>query len=279
MMPPFTPQILVNRALIRLGGEAVLAFLHNILTCDVAELPPRVWAYGALLSPQGKIQHDLFLIHDGETVWLDCARNQRPDLLKKLLLYRLRAKITIDAVDQFAVAVGLVNGLWAMDPRLAAMGQRGVVPAVPLPPALGNAAVDYHGHRISLGLADSEADIGVNELFPHEANLDLVGGVSFTKGCYVGQEVVSRMQHRGTTRSRILCVGGDMALPPKGTEIRSGEVLLGNLLSALGTQGLALIRLDRLAGAKAPLLSETVRVRVHKPDWMNLTIDIPEVAA
>jgi len=274
MTPTITPHILADRALIRLGGEAVLAFLHNILTCDVAELPARRWAYGALLSPQGKIQHDLFLIHDRESVWLDCARNQCGDLLKKLALYRLRAKISLEAAEQFAVSVDREHGLWAADPRLAAMGWRGVVPVAP-----GNAAADYHSKRIARGLADSAADIGVNELFPHEANLDLVGGVSFTKGCYVGQEVVSRMQHRGMTRSRVLCVSGDSALPQKGSEIRSGDVLVGNLLSSSGTNGLALVRLDRLADAKAVLLTETGRVHVQKPEWMSLAIDIPDVAA
>ena len=117
------------------------------------------------------------------------------------------------------------------------------------------------------GLADSAADLGSGEFFPHEANLDQLAGVNFKKGCYVGQEVVSRMEHRGLARSRILPVLLDGEAPPKGTDIRSGEKQIGTLLSSSGTRALALIRLDRLAEASAPLLAEGVTVKVLKPAW------------
>jgi tRNA-modifying protein YgfZ len=246
MTPSFTPQILADRAPIRLTGENVLDFLHNLLTCDVAGLADRTWAYGALLSPQGKIQHDLFIIRDGETTWLDCAAPQRSDLVKKLLMYRLRADI----------------------------GLRAIVPAGEAGPG-----TDYHASRIALGLADSLADIGDNQLFPHEANFDQLNAVSFTKGCYVGQEVVSRMQHKGMARNRIIKVAGEDDLPPKGTGIRAGESLIGETLSSSGRHGLALLRLDRLAEARATLLAEGVRLHVQKPGWMRLDIMIPELAA
>lgn len=270
----FTPQILTTRALIRLSGEAPLAFLHNLLTCDLAHLPEGKWAYGALLSPQGKIQHDVFVIHEAGTVWIDCAASQREALLQKLKLYRLRAKIDIEADIERAVAVGTPAGRSAPDPRLAGLGSRALVAADSLP-----SGTDYDAARIYHGLADSDADIGVNDLFPHEANLDQFGGVSFTKGCYVGQEVVSRMQHRSTARSRILKVNGEVGLPTKGSAIRSGEMPVGEMLSSVGSIGLALFRLDRLTEAASPLLTEGVRVRVHKPSWMTADLTIPEVAA
>jgi tRNA-modifying protein YgfZ len=273
MTTPFSPQLLVDRSLIRLTGENVLGFLHTLLTCAVEGLPPRTWVYGALLSPQGKIQHDIFVIHDGEVVWLDCARSQRSDLIKKLMMYRLRAKVSIDAEDDLAIVAGQDDGLWNLDPRDSSFGARAILPPRGFVPA-----PDYHASRIAHGLADSDADIGSNTLFPHEANLDLLGGVSFSKGCYVGQEVVSRMQHRGTTRSRILCIRGDKDLPENGAEIRSGEMLIGSTLSHSGEHGLALIRLDRLADAREALLTQSVGVHVHKPRWMNIELAIPDVA-
>jgi folate-binding protein YgfZ len=268
MTAPFARQVLPNRALIRLAGENVLAFLHNIITADVEELPPAQLAYGALLSPQGKIQHEIFVISEGDSVLIDCVRSQRDDLIRKLVMYRLRAKIDITPDDSQMVLVS-PSGEWAVDPRLPALGHRGLATE-------GNAASDYDAYRLSLGIPDGEGDIGVNEHFPHEANFDLLNGVSFSKGCFVGQEVVSRMQHRGTARSRMLPVTCDGIAPPKGTAITSGEQQIGTILSSRGSRSMALIRLDRLAEAKAPLLSAGVRVHVHKPEWMTIDATIPE---
>jgi folate-binding protein YgfZ len=131
----------------------------------------------------------------------------------------------------------------------------------------------YDAARIALGLADTDADLGSGEFFPHEANLDQLGGVSFKKGCYVGQEVVSRMEHRGTARSRILPVALDAEAPPKGSDIRSGEKQVGTLLSSDGHHALALVRLDRLADASEPLLTGAVTITVLKPRWARY--DVP----
>ena len=277
MASPYAAQILPTRAVLRLAGEGALDFLHNLLTCELSGLPERHWAYGALLSAQGKIQHDVFVIHEGGTVFVDCAAPQAPGLLQKLKLYRLRAKIEITPDESLAVAVTSNTGLpatdlAASDPRLADMGLRAIVPAGSLPAGRG-----YDAARISHGLADSIADMGENQFFPHEANLDLLNGVSFTKGCYIGQEVVSRMQHRGTARSRIMPVSAAQALPDKGSEIRSSETLVGEMLSSDGMAGLALLRLDRLADTTAPLLTHAVSLSVHKPGWMKLAITIPDL--
>ena len=154
------------------------------------------------------------------------------------------------------------------DPRTALIGWRIVTAKGTLPEGSG-----YDAARIALGLADSDGDIGSGELFPHEANFDQMGAVSFSKGCYIGQEVVSRMEHRATARSRILPVTFDGAAPPRGAAIKSADKIIGSVLSSAGNAALALLRLDRMAEATQPLLTDAVRVRVHKPAWIKY--DVP----
>ena len=251
----FPPESLPNRAVTALKGDGVLAFLHNILTCDVENLIQGQIAYGALLSPQGKILHDIFIHHAGEDVFIDGDAAGRDDLIAKLKLYRLRAKFDISARDDLAVLAG--SGT-AFDPRNSALGERDIVR---IDTVITGHNYDYA--RYKLGIADS-VEIGSNKLFPHEANFDQFGAVNFQKGCYIGQEVVSRMQHRGTARSRILPItfeDGHAA-----DEIRVGEVLLGEVLGRRGKAALALMRLDRLAEAKS------LPFKVSKPDWATFEV-------
>ena len=264
----FPSQLRPDRAVISISGAGALAFLHNLLTCDVAGLSAGQAAYGALLSPQGKILHDVFVFNAGGQILIDCALDQRGALLQKLMMYRLRAKLEIAARDDLEIAVGDEG---YVDPRNAAMGHRFFAAKGAF--KLGEG---YDAARIALGLADSIQDIGTNNLFPHEANLDQLAGVSFTKGCYVGQEVVSRMQHRGTARSRVLPVAGQGL--QKGTSITSADRVIGEVLSTAHNQALALLRLDRLAEATAPLLTNSNVVKVLKPDWIKYDVVIPEVA-
>lgn len=264
-----SPQILPDRAVVRVAGETALAFLHNLLTMDLVSGKP---AYGALLSPQGKILHDLFVVPEGDVVWLDVDADQAPDLLKRLMMYRLRAKLEISQSTTKAVAVGAEAGLHYVDPRLAEMGHRAIVEA----DSFGN-GLGYDGLRLAHGLGASNIDIQSGALFAHEANLDQLHGVSFNKGCYVGQEVVSRTQHRSTARNRILPVWFDGALDA-GLDILSGEQRIGTMLSSLAGFGLALVRLDRLAEISHPLLVGDVRLSVQKPLWAKFELTIPEVA-
>jgi tRNA-modifying protein YgfZ len=268
----FAPQILPNRAVIRVTGEGTLAFLHNLLTCDVDGLQAGQAAYGALLSPQGKILHDVFVMATTDGALLDCASDQADELLKKLVMYRLRAKLTISIDATLDIAVSsqeLPDGY--IDPRLAAMGCRAFRPK-----GLTDIGEGYIGARMALGLADS-SDIGSNSVFPHEANFDQLNAVSFTKGCYVGQEVVSRMHHRGTARSRILPVAS-AGMPSSGAAIQSADMVIGEILSTAGSRAMALLRLDRLADANAPLMTGPVRIHVVKPDWVKYDVTIPEAA-
>jgi tRNA-modifying protein YgfZ len=267
----YTPQILTDRAILRVSGDGALGFLHNLLTAELTAAKP---AYAALLTPQGKILHDMFVVPEGDTVWLDVAKLQAPDLLKRLMMYRLRAKLEIVRDENKVVVVSATerDHHSYIDPRVPDIGYRSVSPALDMP---GDQT--YHEARVKCGLADSVADIGSGDMFVHEANLDQLNGVSFTKGCYVGQEVVSRVHHRDKARNRILPVELDGATA-KDADIMSGEQRIGTMLSSYGRHGLALLRLDRLAESTAPLISNDVRVHVLKPAWARFEFSIPETA-
>jgi folate-binding protein YgfZ len=261
---------LTGRAVLAVRGQDATHFLHKLLTADIEHLAEGAATWAALLSPQGKILFDMLVLKGADGFLIDCAASQRADLVKRLTIYKLRAKVEIAARDDLAVSVSPapLPGGYA-DPRFEAIGWRAMREAA-------GEAEGYDAARIALGLPDSEADVGSGEFFPHEANMDQLGGVSFKKGCYIGQEVVSRMEHRGTARSRILPVTLDGTSPPKGTDIRAGEKQIGTLLSSSGQTALALIRLDRLAEAKEPLVADGATIHVLKPRWARY--DVPQAA-
>lgn len=273
----FTAGILPGRAAVRIAGAEARHFLHNLLTADIEALKAGEASYAAMLTPQGKILFDMFVYDAGQSFLLDCARSQVAELVKRLIFYKLRAKVEIIAEVRLAIGVSPVGSAEATafrDPRAAAMGWRYFA----APTSTGNAA-GYDAARIALGLADTDADLGSGEFFPHEANLDQLGAVSFSKGCYVGQEVVSRMEHRGLARSRMLPVKLGGVAPPKGSDIRSGEKSIGTLLGCSGKLALALLRIDRLAEATAPLLTGAVSVEVLKPRWVGYDVPGAKVIA
>jgi tRNA-modifying protein YgfZ len=271
-IPAFSPQVRHDRAVVRISGDGALAFLHNLLTMDLSVPAP---AYGALLTPQGKILHGVFVVPDGEVIWIDVAADQANDFLKRLMMYRLRAKLdmVIDGTKVVAVSPNdPVLGLSYADPRLKAVGYRAIVDA-----GTSLNGDGYDAARLTLGLADSLEDIGSGEMFVHEANLDQLNGVSFAKGCYVGQEVVSRTHHRHAARNRVLPI--QLAVPAaKGVEITSGEQRVGTMLSSRGKLGIALLRLDRLSEAAFPLMVNGQRLSVLRPTWAEFDLTIPEVA-
>ena len=274
---PFATQKLPSRAVITAAGEDARNFLQNLVTADIDELKPGQAVYSALLQPQGKILFDFFLLADNGRYVIDCSAARKADLLKRLAFYKLRAKVTLADSDE-DVGVALVKpetGLAYTDPRVAQLGARLVAPKGSLPDADGQT---YRGGRIRLGLADSDEDIGSGELFPHEANLDQLGAVSFKKGCFIGQEVVSRMEHRGTARSRIVPVYSPESAA-KGSEIKADGKTIGTVLSSAGSDALALIRLDRLkdaVAAGAGLLTEAGPIHVRKPGWARFDVALPK---
>jgi tRNA-modifying protein YgfZ len=267
----FLMQIRRDRAILSLEGAEAENFLHNLVTADILGLAQGEARYAALLTPQGKILFDFFVVKSAAGYLLDCAASQFEELTKRLMFYRLRAKVAIAGRKDLEAGVSpeRPSGITAYaDPRTPLIGWRMIAEKGNLPAGTG-----YDAARIDLGLADSDGDIGSGELFPHEANLDQMGAVSFSKGCYIGQEVVSRMEHRATARSRILPVTFEGVAPARGSAIKSADKIIGSVLSSAGNTALALLRLDRMTEAMQPLLTDAVRVRVHKPAWIKY--DVP----
>ena len=268
---------LEDRTVIELTGGETLGFLQDLITTDVAKLQPGGAAHGGLLTPQGKILFDFFVVASAGGVLVECAAAARDALLQRLTMYKLRRAIDIAARNDLAVAVAWGDEAPSVpqrvisyqDPRLAGLGWRLIGPVAAIAELAGGDAHAHAVHRHKLGIADS-AEIGSSEMFPHEANYDQFGSVNFAKGCYVGQEVVSRMQHRGTARSRIVPVSAADALPERGSAVMAGDRKVGSLVGVSGQQGIALIRLDRTAAAAANgtgLSVDDVAITMHKPDW------------
>ncbi|MGB7203962.1 MAG: folate-binding protein [Anderseniella sp.] len=265
---------LSDRRLIEIKGDQTLAFLQDLVTANVADLIPGQAAHTGLLTPQGKILFDFFVLAIEGGVLIDCQKFDVDNLVQKLSMYRLRRALTIKRVDEFAVAAvwgdvaepEIPGGYMFQDPRNPDLGYRVIAPAKEISELGGLPVTAYASHRYTLGIADA-AEIGAGQLFPHEANYDQFGSVDFKKGCYIGQEVVSRMQHRGTARSRILAIECDTILPAASTKITGGEKTAGSVLAALGNRGLAVIRLDRAAKAQNMLSVDGRGITMHKPSW------------
>ncbi len=275
---------LASRGVLHVTGEDAATFLDRVVTADVDAIPADTAGYGALLSPQGKVLSDFLLVAVDDGFLIDCPRAAAPDLLKRLGLYRLRAKVGLEDVsDRLAVlalwdveAPPRMPGRTVRDPRHPALGFRSIVPASAVGPAeaFEGAEIEpedaYAVHRAGLGIPEVGSEVGFGEAFPHEIAMDALSGVSFDKGCYVGQEVVSRMEHRATARRRPVIVAAQAPLPDTGTEILAGERPAGALGTAHGHRGMAIVRLDRIAEARAagaPVSCGGVPVEVAIPDW------------
>lgn len=276
---------LAERGIVRVEGAEARAFLDGLVTCDLDRVAPGRPRFGALLSPQGKILFDFHLWQAADAAYhLDVARALAPDLVRRLAFYRLRARIAIeDRSADLAVLAGWDGagpGNAADDPRLAALGWRAVLPRAEAEQAPTDDAA-YQAHRIRLGVPESGRDFAPGDAFPHEALMEQVGGVDFDKGCYVGQEVVSRMQHRGTARSRFVQLRHDGPALPPGTEVAAGGRALGRTGSATDGTALALLRLDRVAEAQAagePITAGGAPVTVVLPAWVTFTLPAPDRA-
>ena len=253
---------LEDRGVVRVSGEDAAGFLQGLLTNDVAGLGPSEARYAALLSPQGKILFDFLVVRapvaTGEFL-LDCPAALAGDLAKRLSLYRLRAKIAIvdESADHEIIAYwrgepeNAPGGVFYADPRAGALGHRAILPRAKAV-AVGEASVgDYEALRIGLGVPKGGVDFVYGEAFPHDADLDLLHGVDFEKGCFVGQEVVSRMKHRGEVRKRVVRVRLSGQAPAPGAAVSDGELPVGVLGSSSGRHALALLRLDRVEDARA----------------------------
>jgi hypothetical protein len=277
--------LLPDRAAIRVAGIDARGFLQGLITNDIGRASDGTAIHAGLLSPQGKILFDFFVVPRGDAYLLECAKAESSELAKRLGFYRLRAAVEIAEEPGLNVAAvwggapSLPEGAIAYaDPRLADLGYRLVLPDGVDIAALACAEVsegDYHARRIGLGVPEGGRDFAYGDNFPHEALFDQLNGVDFTKGCFVGQEVVSRMEHRGTARKRVVPVEGEAGLPEPGTSIEAGGQPIGRLGSVSGASGLALVRLDRAAEAieaGTALRAGGVAVKLRKPDWARFAV-------
>lgn len=271
---------LTDRALIRVSGPEAEPFLQNIVTADLSDLPEGAIKPCALLTPQGKILFDFLIARDGaDALLIDCRADIADDLVRRLMLYRLRAKADISKQDQALVTVewGSDSSASETDSTGGLRDLRFVEPTVLRHHggAAGTDVQDDWDHlRIANGVAESGSDYQLSDAFPHDVLLDQNGGVGFRKGCYVGQEVVSRMQHRGTARRRVLVAQGDGPLPAPGTEITANGRAIGTLGTVAGDQGLAVVRIDRVKDAMdagVPILAGEAPVSLAIPPHARFT--------
>ncbi len=250
--------ILPDRALLRISGPDAASFLQGLITQDVAGLDSQHWRWAALLSPQGKLLFDFLARRDDTDIWLDVEAARRAELIKRLTLYKLRAQVMIAAEETPVIAGwGLpLPAEAAIDQRHAALGWRGS----------GSAADDnmdaYRQHRWSLGIAEGADELGVDRLLWLEANATELGGVSFTKGCYVGQENTARMHHKARVRKRIMMFQSH----GRADILMAGERAAGDVLCQRGEHGIALLRLDYV---DTLLTLDGEAVTLLRPSWLE----------
>jgi folate-binding protein YgfZ len=242
--------LLDDRGVARVEGPDAPTFLQGLLTNDVEKLPIGQSRYAALLSPQGKILFDFLVFRRAEEAFLlDAPEDRIGDLVKRLGIYKLRAKVSVSD-ERAGLAVVVSPEGEPRDPRAPELGRRDIIARENAPAPDPAARAVYEQKRIALGLPQGGVDFAYGDAFPHDANMDLVNGVDFAKGCYVGQEVVSRMRHRGGVRKRILRVRLEGPVSAPGAPVLDGQLPVGTLGASVGGEALALLRLDRVEDAR-----------------------------
>ncbi len=295
-MAEVTP--LAHRGVLRLTGPDVRNFLQGVISNDVEKATAEQAIWAAFLTPQGKYLHDFFLVAQGNDLLLEGERDRLPDLVKRLKIYKLRAKAEIEGPLQDVVvavvhgessleALGLPprpgaakaidGGVGFVDPRLAEAGARLLLPANEqhsLCERLGLATGDeatYEQRRIALGLPDGSRDMQVDKAILLECGFDELGGVDWDKGCYMGQELTARTKYRGLIKKRLLPLTFDGKPPAPGAKVMVGEKEVGDLRSTAGNLGIALLRLEHVAGGESATLDvDGVTAHAEPPTWLKL---------
>lgn len=280
-----------DRGVVRVAGADSAKLLLGLITADMDRLEKQSAIFGGLLTPQGKILFDFFVVRAEEGYMLETCREKAADLVKRLTFYKLRANVTITDVSEDHSVAALWGGaapevappvIVYQDPRLAELGWRAIAPQSFDWSTVGSivAPETYHAHRIAHGVPEGGRDYAFGDTFPHDALFDQMDGVSFQKGCYVGQEVVSRVQHRSTARKRVVPLDGSEPLQP-GAEVKAGEAVIGSVGSVAGHRGLALLRIDRVGEALDkghPITAGGVPVTVNLPSWARFGIPREDTA-
>ena len=273
--------MLPDRSVLEVAGEDRVAFLQGLVSNDVAEAAPGRAVWAALLTPQGKWLADFFLFAEADRLLLDCARDGAATLLQRLARFRLRSRVALrDAGAEFAVHAGwgdapLPTGMPAApDPRLPGLaGWRALAPA-PLP-GIDARPEDWDLHRLRLGLPDGARDLEAEQSVLLEAGFDALNGVSWTKGCYMGQELTARTKYRGLLKRRLVPVRVDGPLPPRGTPVLNGAgAEVGQLRSGREGHAIALLRIEALERADA-LTAGGARLTPELPAWLRLPASSP----
>jgi len=261
---------LPDRAVIALHGADRVAFLNGLVSNDVALAAPGLAVWAALLTAQGKWLADFFIFADGDRLLLDCEAAQADMLVTRLSRYRLRADATLQRMDWrvFVAWNGEADtqaGVAAPDPRLEAAGWR----ILAADHATNATAQDWDRHRLSLGLPDGSRDMEAEKSVLLEAGFDELGGISWTKGCYMGQELTARTRYRGLVKRRLLPVTSQAEMPAPGTPVISHEREVGQIRSSNGRAGLALLRLEAIQADGLLAGGQPIELRV--PDWARLS--------
>jgi folate-binding protein YgfZ len=272
---------LEHHAVIAVEGEDRVSFLQGLVSQDVTKAEPGRALWSALLTPQGKWLAEFFIMTDGERLLLDVEAENRDELIKRLSRFRLRAKVSVLPADYVVHAAwggpapAVSDGLVAEDVRLPQAGFR-ILSRAGL---AANATLgEWDAHRIALGLPDGARDLEREKTVLLEAGFDELGGISWTKGCYMGQELTARTRYRGLLKRRLVPVAIDGPAPAPGTIVMTAEGRdVGTMRSAEGAQGLALLRLEVLGGAAA-LTAGDARLKPQVPAWMKLPEPAPSAS-
>ncbi len=274
-----------TRAVLAITGEERSHFLQGIITQDIHLLRDGRGLFAALLSPQGKILHDFFLLQHGDSILLDCDASHKDALIKRLTMYKLRAKVTIsDASDQWRVAyrtrathaaVGHVTDkrtcLVMTDPRAAELGERLYLTAEADEAKNTVSVEEYHLHRMKLGVPDGARDV-VDDV-ALDAGYDALGAVSFTKGCFVGQEVTARMHYKNIARRGFYVLESESGtVPATGSPVKAGGIAIGTVRGSIGGLGLAMLKFEETEAALesgTTLVVDNLDVSAHAPAWLQ----------
>jgi len=289
--------LLQNRGLLGVSGDDATDFLQGLVSNDVTRVSPDRALYSALLSPQGKFLHDFFIFQIDGGLLIDCEADRLDDLKRKLTMYKLRSKVDlIDRSEDFCVAAligddvadaleldvreGLakdfLGGVVFIDPRLAAIGGRAVIPQSEAQASLDKAGFpagsldEYETARLHLGLPDGSRDMIVDKAILLENGFNELNGVDWDKGCYMGQELTARTHYRGLVKKRLMPVHVDGPLPSPGTPLMLGDKQAGEMRSGLGDQGLAMVRLEQFESimeSGEALSADGAHLHPAKPDW------------
>jgi len=292
-MANISKTMLTDRAILSVSGPDSREFLQGLISNDIEKVSPTKAIYAAFLTPQGKYLFDFFISQVGDELLIDCERARSADFMKRLRLYRLRAKVEVadrseafnvialwgenaaascDLAPETGAAMPLTDGVIYVDPRLPDAGLRTVISGDN--PGIDADDVDitaYDEHRLVLGLPDSSRDLVVDKSILLESGLDDLNGIDWDKGCYMGQEVTARSKYRGLVKKRLVPVNFEGDAPEPGSSIMSGDKNAGEMRSSTNGKGLALMRLEYLE-SNTPLTSadnpSTILIP-DKPDWVS----------